>query len=98
MVVIRLARHGAKKAPFYYITIADRLSARDGKFIERIGFFDPMARGRARRLRVDLERGDHWMSLGAQPSERVRKLVSQARSELQDGSTDETSTPDSQDA
>ena len=98
MVVIRLARHGAKKAPFYYITIADRTSARDGKFIERIGFFDPMARGRARRLRVDLERVDHWMSLGAQPSDRVRKLVSQARSELQDGPTDVTSTPDSQDA
>ena len=98
MVVIRLARHGAQKAPFYYITIADRTSARDGKFIERIGFFDPMARGRARRLRVDLERVDHWMSLGAQPSERVRKLVSQARSELQDSPTDETSTPDSEDA
>ena len=97
MVVIRLARHGAKKAPFYYITLADRTSARDGRFIERIGFFDPMARGRARRLKIDLERVDHWISLGAQPSERVRKLVSQARSELQESPTDETSAPNTQD-
>lgn len=89
MVVIRLARHGAKKAPFYYVTIADRTSKRDGKFIERVGFFDPMARGRASRLRIDLDRVDHWVSLGAQPSDRVKKLVSQARGELQDSATDE---------
>ncbi len=80
MVTIRLARHGAKKAPFYHVTVADRASRRDGRFIERIGFFNPIARGQAEELRLDLERVDHWLSKGAEPSDRVRKLISQARS------------------
>lgn len=79
MVVIRLARHGAKKAPFYHLTVANRSAQRDGRFIERVGFFDPHARGNAERLRVDLDRIDHWVSVGAQMSDRVRSLVVEAR-------------------
>ena len=79
MVVIRLARHGAKKAPFYHLTVADRSAQRDGRFIERVGFFDPAARGNAERLRVNLDRIDHWLSVGAQMSDRVRSLVDEVR-------------------
>ncbi|MDH3640917.1 MAG: 30S ribosomal protein S16 [Gammaproteobacteria bacterium] len=80
MVTIRLARHGSKKNPFYHITVADRTSSRDGRFVERVGFFNPVAKGAAEELRVDLERVDYWLSVGAQPSERVQKLILQARS------------------
>ena len=79
MVTIRLARHGSKKNPFYHITVADRAASRDGRFIERVGFYNPVARGQAEGLRVDLERVDHWLSVGAQPSELVGKLIKQAR-------------------
>lgn len=79
MVTIRLARHGAKKAPYYHLTVADRTAKRDGRFIERVGFFNPMARGREETLRVDLARVDHWIELGAQPSDRVKKLLKAAR-------------------
>jgi len=79
MVTIRLARHGSKKNPFYHITVADRARSRDGRFIERIGFYNPVAKGEAETLRVDLDRVDHWLSVGAQPSDMVKKLVKQAR-------------------
>ena len=79
MVTIRLARHGAKKAPFYHLTVADRGAKRDGRFIERVGFFNPLARGQDETLRVDLARVDHWLSVGARPSERVTALIKQAR-------------------
>ena len=79
MVTIRLARHGAKKNPFYHITVADRRAKRDGRFIERVGFFNPLARGGEETLRVDLERIDHWLAEGAKPSDRVLQLVKQAR-------------------
>jgi small subunit ribosomal protein S16 len=79
MVIIRLARHGSKNAPFYHLTVADRAATRDGKHIERVGFFNPLARGKAERLRVDLARVDHWLSVGAQPSERVGHLIKEAR-------------------
>lgn len=79
MVTIRLARHGSKKNPFYHITVADRSAKRDGRFIERVGFFNPVAKGQGEVLRVDLERVDHWLSVGAQPSERVQKLIGRAR-------------------
>ena len=79
MVTIRLARHGAKKNPFYHITVADRRAKRDGRFIERVGFFNPLARGQDEALRVDLERVDHWLAEGAKPSDRVRRLIKQAR-------------------
>lgn len=90
MVTIRLARHGAKKNPFYHITVADRAAKRDGRFIERIGFFDPLARGRSEPLRVDLARADYWLSVGARPSERVRQLLKCARAEAQAGVATQT--------
>ncbi len=78
MVTIRLARGGAKKKPFYHITVADVRSPRDGRFIERIGFFNPVAKGREERLRLDLERMDYWKSQGAQVTPRVVALVKDA--------------------
>ena len=78
MVTIRLARGGAKKRPFYHLTVADKRNARDGRFIERVGFFNPTARGQEEKLRVDLERVAFWQSKGAQLSERVCKLVKDA--------------------
>ena len=79
MVTIRLARHGSKKNPFYHITVADRQASRDGRFVERLGFYNPVAQGQAEGLRVDLDRVDYWLSVGAKPSDVVKKLVSQAR-------------------
>ncbi|CAA0113746.1 30S ribosomal protein S16 [BD1-7 clade bacterium] len=78
MVTIRLARGGSKKRPFYHITVADSRRSRDGRFIERIGFFNPIARGQEERLRLDSERLNHWVGRGAQVSERVAKLVKDA--------------------
>ncbi len=80
MVKIRLSRGGAKKKPFYHIVVADSRNKRDGRRIERIGFFNPMAKGQEERLRLDLERVDYWTGVGAQLSERVQNLVTQARS------------------
>ena len=78
MVTIRLARGGAKKKPFYHITVSDSRRARDGPFIERIGFFNPMARGQEERLRLDLDRMAYWQSEGAQVSDRVSNLAKDA--------------------
>lgn len=75
MVVIRLARAGAKKRPFYYIVAADKRCPRDGRYIERLGFFNPVARGQEEPLRVVRERIEYWMSQGAQPSVRVNTLL-----------------------
>ena len=77
MVVIRLARGGAKKRPFYQIVVTDSRSARDGRFIERIGFFNPTAQGQAEKIRLDAERYSHWVAQGAQPSERVAAIAAQ---------------------
>jgi small subunit ribosomal protein S16 len=79
MVKIRLSRGGAKKKPFYHIVVADSRNKRDGRRIERIGFYNPMAKGQEEGLRLDLERVDYWTGVGAQISERVQNLVSQAR-------------------
>ena len=79
MVKIRLSRGGAKKRPFYHIVVTDSRNKRDGRYIERIGFFNPIARGQEERLRVDTERVDHWVGVGAQVSDRVRTLVNEAR-------------------
>lgn len=81
MVKIRLSRGGAKKKPFYHIVVSDSRRARDGRNIERLGFFNPVARGQEERLRLDLERVDYWTGVGAQVSERVKSLVSEARKE-----------------
>ncbi len=79
MVTIRLARHGSKKNPFYHITVADRSTSRDGRFVERVGFYNPVAKGNEEQLRVDLDRVDYWLSVGARPSEVVKQLVVRAR-------------------
>ncbi|ODC02186.1 30S ribosomal protein S16 [Terasakiispira papahanaumokuakeensis] len=78
MVTIRLARGGAKKRPFYHVTVTDSRKSRDGRFIERIGFFNPVAQGQAERLRLDLDRLNHWVSQGAQLSGRVATLAKEA--------------------
>jgi small subunit ribosomal protein S16 len=75
MVKIRLARRGAKKRPFYHIVIADQRAARDGRYIEHIGFFNPIAAGKDVPMRIDLARVDHWVATGAQMTDRVRDLV-----------------------
>ncbi len=77
MVTIRLARGGAKKRPFYGIMVADQRMAPRGRFIERVGFFNPRAVGGEERLRVDMERVEYWIGKGAQPSERVAGLLRQ---------------------
>lgn len=79
MVKIRLARHGAKKHPFFHLTVADEAAARDGRFIERVGFYNPVAKGQETPLRVDLERVDYWLSVGAQATDRAGQLISVAR-------------------
>ncbi|MBT8061371.1 MAG: 30S ribosomal protein S16 [Gammaproteobacteria bacterium] len=79
MVKIRLARGGAKKRPFYHIVVTDSRNKRDGRRIERIGFFNPVARGQEERLRLDLDRVEYWTGVGAQLSERVSHLVKEAR-------------------
>ncbi len=79
MVVIRLARSGSKKRPFYHLSVADQRFPRDGRFIERVGFFNPVARGAEESLRVNLERVEYWMSKGAQPSDRVAKLIKESK-------------------
>ena len=75
MVTIRLARAGAKKRPFYHIVAADSRNPRDGRYIERLGFFNPIASGREERLRLEQERIDYWLSQGAQPTDRVAGLI-----------------------
>lgn len=79
MVTIRLARHGGKKKPFYHVTVAEKSSRRDGRFIERLGFYNPVAQGKEEELRIDLERFDHWLVAGAEPSERVGQLAKRWR-------------------
>lgn len=78
MVTIRLSRGGAKKAPFYHLTIADKRNGRDGRFIERVGFFNPVARGQEERLRVDMDRVKYWQDQGARATDRVARLLKEA--------------------
>ncbi|GGC81196.1 30S ribosomal protein S16 [Marinobacter halophilus] len=78
MVTIRLARGGSKKRPFYHLTVTDSRNSRDGRFIERVGFFNPVARGSEERLRVDRERVAFWVGQGAQASDRVAQLLKTA--------------------
>ena len=77
MVIIRLSRGGSKKRPFYHVTVAARREPRDGRFIDRLGFFNPIARGQEERLRIDRERIAYWQGQGAQLSERVAKLLAE---------------------
>jgi small subunit ribosomal protein S16 len=78
MVVIRLSRGGAKARPFYNIVVADKRNRRDGRFIERIGFYNPLARGGEEPLRIAQDRLSHWVGVGAQPSDTVARLIKQA--------------------
>lgn len=75
MVTIRLARHGGKKTPFYHVTVAEKSAKRDGRFVERIGFYNPVARGKEEKVRLDAARLDYWLSTGARPTERVQQLA-----------------------
>ena len=77
MLTIRLARSGAKKRPFYHISVADSRMPRDGRFVERVGYYNPIASGQEVRLEVNVERIDYWISKGAQPSDRVLNLLKQ---------------------
>lgn len=81
MVKIRLARGGAKKRPFYGIVVADQRFAPRGRYIEKVGFFNPRAKGAEEALRIDQERVDYWISKGAQLSDRVKKLLKDAAKE-----------------
>ncbi len=75
MVVIRLSRGGAKKAPFYHVVVADSRQPRDGRFIERLGFYDPSPRGKATGTRINIERIEYWIKQGAKPSPRVAHVI-----------------------
>jgi small subunit ribosomal protein S16 len=79
MVTIRLSRGGAKNRPFYHVVVTDSRSSRDGRYIERLGFFNPLARGNEEKLRLDCDRVDHWKANGAQTSDRVASLIKDAR-------------------
>lgn len=78
MVTIRLARGGAKNRPFYHVVVTDSRNGRDGRYIERLGFFNPFARGNEERLRLESERIAYWKSVGAQASVRVARLIKDA--------------------
>jgi len=79
MVTIRLSRGGARGRPFYHVVVSDSRRPRDGRYIERLGFFSPMAKGPEERLRLDLGRYDYWVGVGAQTSDRVASLVKVSR-------------------
>jgi len=85
MVVIRLSRGGAKKKPFYHVVVADSRNRRDGRFIEQVGYFNPVAKNQAVELQLDQARIDYWLSKGAQPSERVGHLIKQFVKKAADG-------------
>ena len=75
MVTVRLARHGSKKRPFYHIVATDSRNARDGRYIERLGYFNPISKGGEKRLEVKQDRVDYWVNTGAQLSDRVKSLL-----------------------
>ena len=77
MVTIRLSRGGAKKRPFYHIVVLDSRSKRDGKSLERVGFFNPMAASNEPKFQIDKVRVDYWLAKGARPSDRVASLIAQ---------------------
>ena len=81
MVVIRLSRGGSKKRPFYNIVVAPKAERRDGRFIERVGFYNPVASGQAETLRVAFDRVEYWAGVGAQLSPTVDRLVKQAKAQ-----------------
>jgi small subunit ribosomal protein S16 len=82
MVVIRMARGGARNRPFYNVVVADSRMPRDGRFIERIGFYNPKAPEGEQNYRIALDRVEYWVGKGAQPSGAVRKLIKRGKSEV----------------
>jgi len=78
MVTIRLARGGQKKRPFYHMVVTDSRNRRDGRYIERVGYFNPTAQGQELRLNIDADRISHWIAQGAKPSDRAAKLIKDA--------------------
>ncbi|MFK8076162.1 MAG: 30S ribosomal protein S16 [Granulosicoccus sp.] len=81
MVTIRLSRGGAKKQPFYHVVATDSRARRDGRYIERLGYYNPVARGEATEVKLDIDRVDYWVGVGAQMSDRVAKIVKGYRKE-----------------
>lgn len=81
MVTIRLSRGGAKKQPFYHVVATDSRARRDGRYIERLGYYNPVARGEATEVQLDIDRVDYWIGVGAQMSDRVAKIVKGYRKE-----------------
>ena len=79
MVTIRLSRGGSKARPFYHLTVTNSRSARNGRFLERVGFFNPVARGKEESFRVNADRLQHWLGQGAQMSDRVAQLVKESQ-------------------
>ena len=79
MVTIRLQRGGAKKRPFYQVVVTDSRNARNGRYLENVGFFNPVARGQEERLRLDMDRVNHWIGQGAGTSDRVATLIKDAQ-------------------
>ena len=79
MVTIRLSRGGAKKKPFYHLVVTDGRNRRDGRYIEKVGYFNPVAKGKEIRLHMELDRIEHWVGQGAQPSDRVTDLIKEFR-------------------
>ena len=79
MVTIRLTRRGGKKEPFYHVVVTDSRKRQGGRTLEQVGLFNPVARGKETRLRLDVARIEHWVKTGAQPSERVSALVEEYR-------------------
>ncbi len=80
MVKIRLTRGGAKKRPFYHIIVTDHRNKRDGRSLERVGFYNPVAQGAEKRVELNIERLNHWVSEGAQLTDKVRMLVKESAS------------------
>jgi small subunit ribosomal protein S16 len=79
MVSIRLSRAGAKKSPFYHLVVTDSRNRRDGRYLERVGYFNPVGKTHEENLRVDLDRVDFWLNRGAQASDRVAALLKTSR-------------------
>ena len=88
MVTIRLSRHGAKRAPFYHVVAADKRMPRDGRNLQRLGFFNPVARGAEERLRLNMEGIEGWIAKGAQVSDRVKTLIKEAKKVTKDVTKD----------
>jgi small subunit ribosomal protein S16 len=82
MVVIRLARGGARNRPFYNVVVADSRMPRDGRFIEKLGFYNPKAAGNDAKFRIALDRVSHWVDQGAQPSDAVKKLIKRGKAQV----------------